>query len=223
MVEFASFTVVSCGILLVWHFPPNERFVLPLYPLLLAGLVTEIEHIGAMLKAGLRHEDFSQRAVAGGMAGVVALVLGAALVTQGYVTFVFLHESAEKSAAKLADQRAAYTWMSANLPPDATVLSYDDPLLYLYTGRRGNYLPLLPRWWYAEDHASMVGAYEKVAEYCVARGLQYFYFTTEDLSREVGEEDRAAIERAVRANPELVPIFQSGIGTVYKVRAIGRM
>ena len=197
--------------------------MLPLYPLLLAGLIAEIEHVVKMLKTALRHKDFGQRAVAAAMAGVVAIMFGAALVTQVYVTFVFLHESAEQKATKLADQRAAYTWMAANLPPDATVLSYDDPLLYLYAHHRGNYLPLLPRWWYAEDHKSMVEAYKDVVDYCQRRGLGYFYFTTQDLDREVGEDDRAAIERVVRANPQLIPIFQYGIGTVYKVKGIGRM
>jgi len=218
MEDYGWFAVVSTGILLVWHFPPNERFVLPLYPLLIAGLVIEIEHIGKMLRAGLRHKDFSQRAVAAAMAGVVAIVLGGALVTAGYVTFVGLRDSAEEKARKLADQKVAYTWMAANLPQDATVLSYDDPLLYLYAHRRGNYLPLLPRWWYGDDHASMVGAYADLQGYCTRRGLQYFYFTTRDLEREVGEDDRQAIERVVRANQALTPVFQYGIGTVYKVK-----
>ncbi len=218
MGEFAAFCGISCGILLVWHFPPNERFVLPMYPLLVAGLVTEIEHIAKMLRAGLAHKDFGQRVVAGAMAAPVVIVFGAALVTQCYVTFVFLHESAEQKAAKLRDQRAAYAWIDANLPRDANVLSYDDTLLYLYAHRRGNYLPLLPRWWYAEDHAAMIGAYRDVVTYCQNRRLEYFYFTTQDLDREVGEEDRQAIEQAIRTNPQLTPIFRYGIGTVLRVR-----
>jgi hypothetical protein len=63
----------------------------------------------------------------------------------------------------------------------------------------------------------MIDAYKDVAAYCRNRHLDYFYFTTGDLDREVGEEDRLAIEQAVRANPQLTPIFQHGIGTVYKV------
>src|SRR5262249_31153519 len=135
-----------------------------------------------------------------------------------YVTFVFLPESAEQKRAKLADLRAAYTWISANLPPDARILSYDDPLMYLYTGRRGNYLPLPPRLWYAEDHAAIQAAYRNVAEYSRRRGLRYIYFTTGDLDREVGEEDKQEIQRLIRENLDLQPIFHAGIGTVYKVR-----
>jgi hypothetical protein len=139
------------------------------------------------------------------------------LILQGYVTFVFLHRSAELKAAKLRDLRAAYTWISDNLPPSATVLSYDDALLYLYTGRRGNYLPLFPLLWYSQDHAATVGAYRELPAYCRGRGLEYVYFTTEDGGREVGDEDQREIVRVVRENPELEPIFTAGIGTVYRV------
>ena len=127
------------------------------------------------------------------------------------MTFCRLPESAGEKAAKLRDLRAAYTWISANLPPSATILSYDDPLMYLYTGHRGNYLPLLPRWWYGEDHAAIVAAYRDLPAYCRSRGLDYLYFTTEDLSRETGDQDRKEIE-VVRQNPELTAIFKPESG-----------
>jgi hypothetical protein len=216
-VDYAIFALFSAGILLIWHYPPNERFVLPLFPLLIAGLVEELDHIVAMLRGALRHKDSGQRIAARVLAVGVVIVFGAALALQLYVTFVFLQESGDQKRTKLADQRAAYTWIAANVPPDAGVLSYDDPLMYLYSGRRGNYMPLAPRWWYAEDHASNVGAYRDVAKYCRSHGLSYFYFTTGDLEREVGDEDKQAIQQSVAMNPELERVFQAGIGTVYRV------
>ena len=221
-VDYALFAAVSTGILLVWHYPATERFVLPLFPLLIAGFLTEMEHLAKMLRAGLRHQDFGQRAVAAVFGAGVAAVLIGALALQGYMTFVYLKESADQQRVKLADRRSAYQWMSANLPASAAVLSYDDSLLYLYSGHRGNYKPLMPRWWYAEDHTSMVNAYRNLAAYCASRGLTYVYFTSEDLSRETGQEDRAAVERIIRADPALVPVFSAGIGTVYRVRPDGR-
>ena len=215
--DYALFALVSTGILMLWHFPPNERFVVPLYPLLLAGLVTELAHLTKMLRASFAHKDREQRVAAALFSAVVAGVFSIALVLQCYTTFVFLKASSDQKIAKVRDLEAAYSWIAANLPPSATVLSYDDPLLYLYTGRRGNYLPLLPRWWYSEDHASIVGAYRNVAQYCRARGLQYVYFTTEDLDREVGPEDREQIGKTIRENPQLTAVFQAGIGTLYKV------
>jgi hypothetical protein len=216
-IDYALFALISTGILMVWHFPPNERFVLPLYPLLLAGLVTELVHLAKMLRAAFHHKDAGQRVVAGIFSAAVAAVFGIALALQFYTTFRYLKASSQQKTAKLRDLETAYSWIAANLPSSATVLSYDDPLLYLYTGRRGNYLPLLPRWWYSEDHRSIVDAYRNVVPYCRNRGLNYVYFTSEDLDREVGPEDREAVARSIQENPELAPVFHSGIGTLYKV------
>ena len=141
----------------------------------------------------------------------------AALVLQFFVTFSYLNKSAQQKREKLQSLTAAYKWISANLPPDAHILSYDDPLMYLYTGHQGNYLTLLPRLWYADDHEKMIAAYRDLPAYCRHRGLQYVYFTSDDPGREVGDEDRQKIGEVVKANPELQPLFHSGIGTVYKV------
>jgi hypothetical protein len=98
------------------------------------------------------------------------------------------------------------------------VLSYDDPLLYLYTGRRGNRLTLPPRWWYAEDHDAIVGAFRNVVEYCRSRGLQYVYYRPDDGGDEMDQDDRSKIERVVHENPRLEPVFQAGSGTIYRVK-----
>ncbi len=219
MIQYAAFAVVSTAMLLIWHFPPNERFVLPLLPLLAAGLLTELQHLAKMLRAAFSHRDAGQRVMAGIFAAIAAAIFGGALIVQGYVTFVFLHASAQSKIAKLRDLQAAYSWISENTPPSSAILAYDDPLLYLYTGRRGNYLPLLPRWWYAEDHAAITGAYRDVVNYCRERGLSYVLFTSEDLSRETGEDDRQAIENSLKTNPQLNALFRSGIVTVYRVNS----
>jgi hypothetical protein len=218
-VDYALFALLSVGILVIWHYPPNERFVLPLFPLLLAGLIEELDHIVRMLRGAFRHKDAGQRVAGRILAGGVVIVFGAALALQFYVTFVFLEESAVQKRAKLADLRTSYTWITKNVPADAGILSYDDPLMYLFTGRQGHYMPLQPRWWYTEDHQSNQAAYRDVAKYCREHGLTYLFFTTGDLEREVGDEDKLAIQQSVATNPELERVFQAGIGTVYRVLA----
>src|SRR5439155_586734 len=71
-VDYALFALVSAGILLIWHFPPNERFVLPFFPLLLAGLVAEVEYI---VRAARRHKDFGQRVAGMMISGAMLFVL----------------------------------------------------------------------------------------------------------------------------------------------------
>lgn len=220
-VDYALFAAVSCAILLVWHYPANERMILPLAPLLLAGFVAECEHLWNMLRQALKHKDRSQRVAAVLFGGLVAVVLLGAVALQGYVAFFHLTLTNEGKRAALADRKAAYQWIAANVPASANVLSYDDPLLYLYSGHRGNYIPMMPRWWYADDHEHRVAPYRNIVSYCRMRGLNYVYFTTEDLSRETGEEDRQSVETSIRTNPGLEPVFTAGIGTVFRVRPEG--
>lgn len=215
--DYALFALISTGILIIWHFPPNERFVLPLYPLLIAGLLAELTHLANMLKPAFRHKDVSQRVVAGAFSAVVFAIFGAALAMQIYGTFVFLRDSADQKRGKLAELHDPYAWISANLPQNATVLSYNDGLLYLYTGRRGNYLPLMPRWWYAENYDAMVGAYQNVVAYCRSRHLQYIYMSSDDGDRELGDLLREKVQQAVRSAPGLTPVYSNGPDAIYRV------
>lgn len=220
MIEYSLFAVVSCLMLLVWHFPPNERFVLPIFPLLLAGLLTELEHIASMLRLAFRHKDAGQRVAAGIMTAAVGAMVVAALAVQGYMSFDGLYSAAAADREKLAGMRAAYRWIAANTPANAEVLSSDDPLLYLYSNRRGHAPPLVPRSWYGDDHHSTIAVYRDIAAYCRTNGFEYFYSNPDDLSRWTDDpgELRGASE-AVRHNPDLKPVFSSGFGIVYRVEA----
>ena len=216
-IEYGLYALVSCGILLVCNFPSTERYIIPLYPLLLAGLLAELEHMGQMFKAGFQHKDASQRVAARAFSAVAALIFLGALGLQVSMSLFFLQETVNQKSAKLRDQQAAYAWIRKNLPASATILSYDDPLLYLYTERRGVHRPLDPLWWYREDHASILEAYRQLPDYCRHRGLQYVYFTSDDLGRETGSDDREEVQILIKNNPELTPVFTAGIGTVYKI------
>jgi hypothetical protein len=219
-VQYAFFALMSSLMLIVWHFPPNERFVLPFAPLLLAGLITELEHIAAMIKGAFGHKDVGQRVVAGGMAFCLAAVVLGAIGLQFEMAFGYLNESAQAQRAKLVDVRAAYDWIDQNVPAPLNILSNDDPILYLYTGHRGNWVPMTPKAWYAEDHASVVATYRDIASYCRSKGFEYFYSTTDDTIRWMNDpEQTQAVRKALHDNPELTPVFEHGFGTVYKVGA----
>jgi hypothetical protein len=216
-VDYAVFGLLSVGILSIWHYPPNERFVLPLFPLLLAGLFTELEHLMIMLRKALRHKDSAQRAVAVMFATGAAGMVAAAIGLQVYMSFGLLNQVAAQERSKVAERRADYRWMAANLPAGANVLSNDDPLLYLTSGHRGNSILLMPRWWYADDQESVINAYKNAAPYCRARGLQYLYSTPDDLSRFTEGSDIDQVLAAVRSDPHLKAVLTNSAGTLYRV------
>jgi hypothetical protein len=215
--EYACFAAASLLLLLPWHYPPTERFVLPLYPLAIAGLAEELERLAAMIRAALRHRDASQRAAARVFGAGAAALLAAALGLQVFMTFSVLHESAAEKRAKRESLRPAWEWIAAHVPAGAAVLSYDDALTYLYAGRRGNYLPILPKWWYRAEHARIVGTYDGLAAYCRSRDLSFVLATPRDLERETNEDDRAAIARKIETAPGLRRVARAGIATLYAV------
>ncbi len=216
-VHYTIFAAGSAFVLLIWHFPPNERFVLPLIPLAFAGLLTEMEHFAGMARAGLRHRDVSQRIAAAGMAGIVALVFLGAFGLQAFVGGVFMNEAAQQQREHNIDIRGAYAWIRVNLPADAAVISYNDPVLYLYTGRESMSRPLPPSIWYSEDYEKALELYRDLPAYAREHGATYVYHTTADLRRDMGENRVAPIESAIRSNPLFTPVFEKGIGTVYRV------
>jgi hypothetical protein len=148
---------------------------------------------------------------------VAGLVIASGLALQFFVSFGYLNRLADEDRAKLRDLRSAYAWIRTHVPANAKILSSDDPLLYAYTGHRGNAMPLMPKWWYGDDHQHIVDAFRGAAEYCRGRGFDYFYATSDDLARWTGAEDQLKVDAVVRANRELSPVFSSDNGTLYRV------
>lgn len=221
-VHYAMFAAGSAFMLVIWHFPPNERFVLPLVPLAFAGLLAEMEHFAGIARAGLKHRDASQRVATVIMATCVAFVFLAGFTLQGFVGAQFMNETAQQQRKRNVDHRGAYAWIRANLPADAALVAYNDPVMYLYTGRHSISRPLPPYIWYTEDHARAVDLYRDLADYAREHGAGYVYYTTADLRRDMGDSDTTAIEDVIRANPAFTVIYQRGIGTIYRVGSAAR-
>ena len=219
-VHYAMYAAGAMFMLVIWHFPPNERFVLPLAPLAFAGLLTEVEHFASLVRLCLRHKDASQRVAAVIMACAIGLALVGSLGLQGYVGVRFLGESAEQHRTRNVDNRGAYAWIRANLPADAVVVAYNDPVLYMYTGRASISRPLPPSIWYSEDHARALEMYRTLPVYAREHGAEYVYYTTEDLRRDMGDADSTALDHAIRFNPSLQEIYHGGIGTIYRAGAV---
>jgi hypothetical protein len=215
---YALLAAGSCAQLVVWHFPPNERFVLPFLPLALAGLMTEMEHLGLMLRAGLRHRDAGQRVVAAGMSLAVASVLAGAVILQIYVGQVLLPEQETARRVANKDRIATYDWIRTRLPRDATLLTSEDGLVFLNTGRHAMRRTLPPPFWYREDHAGIIDWMSNFQTFSQEHGLTYFVFSGVDFRQGVTSSDAYAIQEAIRSSPDLSPVYQAESAAVFKLR-----
>jgi hypothetical protein len=220
--HYALFTMVSFAILAVWHYPPDERFVLPFLPFFLAALYVELQHIAKRVGPAFQSADLGNRAAASILAAVFAIATGAAVILQLFGTFEFLPGIMARERLRRESHQEVYAWIKENVTPSTTILSADDPLLYLSTGLAGRGLPLMPRDWYSNKVDSSLNVYRDIASYGRTRRFEYFYYGADDLSVHwTRSEDQPAIERSLRENPELQAVHSTNAGTVYRIQALG--
>jgi hypothetical protein len=178
-------------LLVVCAWPPDARSVVPLFPLLAAGLWREGKHLLSLLRASARRP---------------ALV-GGALLACCFVPLVYAHGQAlcgefpgifRQHRQLLAAQRQAYQWIDQNLPVSASFVAYDDPVLYLYTGRRAASIRVAPRLYYEGDLDTFVRRHGEVEAFARERGLGYVFTTAGDYFRgEVPDGERARLLQSV--------------------------
>jgi hypothetical protein len=204
--------LVSTLILLVWT-ECNERLLIPMLPLLAAGAIEEARHFWSLIRGAFRHRDRSQRAAAYVMMSAASMLAVAGLSAQLWISLSVLPRSIPKSSA--ADLAAAGAWLRSNTPESARILSGDDPVLYLYSGRQGHELPFMYRWIYAEENEKFLESYRNIVPYCAAHGFDYVLVA--DRIRLADDRDRAQIIREIAENPGLKAVFHAGQATIYRV------
>jgi hypothetical protein len=223
MRAYIGYAVFSSAILLVWHFPPNERFTLPLLPLCLAGLFVEVRHMREMIRQVMTKPEKDQKVAAGLIA---AVALGAILVSISRhleSNFRVIPAGYAQGRLDLAEKKAAYRWMNENLPANARVVAYDDPTLYLFTGRYSIHRVIPTSYWYREDQKTTVGFFREIDDYASKRGFRYVYVNASDFRRDLSDEEKASALDALKRHPGLKPIFRTAHGVLYELAADRRL
>ncbi len=215
---YSLFALASSLLLLIWHFPPNERFVYPLFPLALAGLLVELEHIAEMVRSGLHHVDRGQRVAALFFGTIFALVLAGTLGLQYYVSSTFLQDDAKVSRQNRDAQASAYEWVKQNTPNSAVVLAMRDPLFYLQTGRHSISRRILPVHWYNDDRVAIIDSFRTLVPFAHSFNANYIYYAGVDFGWAVSGDDQKEIDKAIRSSTELTTAFEEHEATVYKLR-----
>ena len=106
---YLIFAAISAGVLLVWHGVPNQRLVMPLVPLFLAGFWTEAVHFSGLVRKALAHPDRSQRVGAYGFAGFLIAILATGLGLNIYMWAGILPEMARSDRQNARSYDAVYS------------------------------------------------------------------------------------------------------------------
>jgi hypothetical protein len=213
--QYHLYAAACLVMLLPWHLGLRDRYmrlVLPLLPLILAGFTEECRRAVAQAREWFGSQE--PRRLAAGCALAVGLgavvLLGAAntLATWGqFPGFVAGARSTRES------NRGAYEWIKTHLAAEATFLAGPDPVVYLYTGRRGIHLIVPPRLLYREERQEIARVYAGAAEYARARGLSYVLASRDGELEQAG--DRIGSHRLSLAGEGVRTVYQSGGVSIY--------
>ena len=207
------------GLLLVWHYVPDQRFVFPLYPLLLAGLWTELANVWQALVAAWKKPAAAERAVAFlGASALAALALFVCFTTC-FGLFYFLPELFGSYRDAFETRRPAYQWIARNAPPDANVFAYDDPMLYLYAGRKSCNLPIPPKLFYHNDDAGIDKLLHSIPDFARQYQLSYVLLTPSDFYRDLHEPGARHLSEAVEQSGAFHPAFKTPSVAIYRYAA----
>jgi hypothetical protein len=197
-------------LLLVWHYPPDQRFLLPLLPIVLAGLWEEARLLlGLVGRAG--------RAPVSVVAAVGIAFLGYWGVTSWsrYAAFC-----AEARQLRDACHEPAYQWIAGKTSPADLVLASEDALLYLYTDRKA-ITPIIPmRYFYAGDAEAAQRIALSRPSFARNRGIEYILDAPRDWWRELlprsRELSRESHVRLARSN-NVERVYAKNGCAVYKL------
>jgi 4-amino-4-deoxy-L-arabinose transferase-like glycosyltransferase len=215
--HFQALAVLYSAMLICWPFTPNERFLLPLLPLIWGGFFTECANLISTARMALRVTEMDQRIAAGAIlvcvAGFTLFASDAAWL--GYTRF--LPDMLEEHRSALRENRKAFEWIARNTPPQAEFLAYQDTLLYLYAQRRGIRMILPSAPFYHGDKEAILGQFNKFPEFGIAHGLKFVFATDLDYDTDLDADGCRTMRREVDSSGGLDREFSSPHDAVYAV------
>jgi branched-subunit amino acid transport protein len=206
-------------VLLIWHFTPDQRFVFPLYPLLLAGLWTELKNVGQSLRISWNKPSMADRGAAMIGAGLLAGLAGFVAFTTVFGLFRFLPDLFEAYRVDQEARRPAYEWIARNTPRESNIYAYDDPLVFLYSGRKSCSLPVPPKLTYHNDAAGIDKLLDSVSGFANDYRLDYVLLAHDDFYRDLHERGARRVRAAVASNSAFQQLYGTPDVTIYRYRA----
>ncbi len=204
-----------CLLLAVWNFPPNERLLYPLLPLVISGFAAEFGALGRLLRAALHSGTVAERAVASALAtAAVALIITAAVRQTGALLSEVPAQVAPSGTRQAG--RETLAWIRANTPAGTRILNGSEGALYWATGRRGYAMHVPTRFDYRGDPAAHVGWFQDAASFARQNRLEYLMFGPNDVN-DLTPAATAAVRRGLRADPALQLAYRNGPYEVFRL------
>jgi hypothetical protein len=126
---FLIFTVLYLIMITCWWFQGLGRLIVPVWPMLLAGIAEEASHFVSLCAQSIKKPAFKA------MPRWVLVVLAVYIVIRNdEVTWRKTASVYAAERAQRANDRQAYAWIAGHSGDGSLVLAWKDSLAYLYTG-----------------------------------------------------------------------------------------
>jgi hypothetical protein len=206
------------AILLVWHFPPDQRFVFPLYPLLLMGFATEVRNVCGALRMAWKKPAFADRFAVAGFSAALGAVAAFGIFCTVFGLAHFVPDLFASYRTDFEARRSAYEWLANHAPSDANVYAYQDPVVYLYTGLKACSLPIPPKFYYHGDDDGINKLMGSMADFARAYRLEYLLLTPDDYYRDLHASGTRGLTEAMQSSA-FQKVYGSPRAAVYKLNA----
>src|SRR3984885_10240682 len=204
------------ALLLVWHYPPDQRFVFPLYPFFLMGIATEIYNLCGVLRLAWAKPAFADRFVAAGFGAVLAALGVFAIFCIVFGLTWFLPDLFNSHRTEFAAREKAYEWINRNVPRDANIYAYEDPVLFLYTGHKACRFPIPPKFYYHGDDAAINNQMASMPAFARSHRLDYLLLTPDDYFKELNASGTRGLMQAMQSGA-FEKLYGSSRAAVYKL------
>lgn len=199
--------------ILLWNYTLMSRFWLAFLPLFLVGAAAEL----GGLVAGIRKVFAPGGQLDQRIAALLFSLVLSALVLNGAWRYAVVvprgfHSIATQREQALAAKREAYSWL-ADSGETGPVISYEDALLYLYTGVQGM-RPFIPSTepFFKQDEEAMERDISRIGDTAVALNARYWIVAEDDFELDyAGPQLETATAELLRGQPV---VFESADGTV---------
>ena len=110
-----------------------------------------------------------------------------------------------------------YRWITANTRAGDRFAAYDDALLYLYAGRSGYTVPILPALVYANDPEAVAKYVSSLPELWCEKKVTYLLVTRDDFQRDFHKPAQDALNRLVQNRSQFQPLYADATAQVYRL------
>ncbi|MDX2151820.1 MAG: hypothetical protein SFV54_13860 [Bryobacteraceae bacterium] len=187
---YTVFAGGTCVMLVLWHFPPTERMVYPLLPLLMAGLAAEVRFLWTTLRAALSKPSVAERAIA---ACLLAGIVGVSLYMASRTAVAALRLLPEGAAAErewARDRRELFAWAAGNIRTTAGFQVYRDTEFHLLTGLPAARMHVPTRLRYAGEREAVIDSFAGWPLAAQRDGLTHALVTKEEWNADLLPEER---------------------------------